>query len=648
MAAAERRVPIPATRDPFINTPLLRLTDSDAGEPRYWISSWNSVSGATGVLVTESGRERVYRFGPPHGGFYSAMQEDDDTLWLCGDLSRVVRLTLSTGDFSVYETGAPSALMFEGMVIDRAAGKLFGAAYPPPSMVGFSFDYRNRRPIRVYEDFTTDHYSVTNFPNGDGTHSLVVYNPDITLIRWDPATDSITPLPLSSISDNPPALVGDRIGIDRLLSDDNGRWLFPERGWYDPATTSFDPAGQPPDPRLSWFGRIGDIAWGGRNEDGRLAVGRWKVGSDTLTELFTVDDCTTFNAALSPSGAIVTISLYGEFARHNGHSGALELTRRLPTDAVAHIDCIRRIDADRLVGTPFITQRFWELDLTTGAGRDCGRAAGGSGEVLRTWNVGGKIYFASYTEGLLTEYDPHADPRFPENPRLVAAPPGGMRPVGHADDGRRIFYSASHHYGHLGCVLTAYDTETGEAVYADNPLPGLTVRGMAYDHDAGCLIAGSAIEADCESAPPSAEAAMVARIEPGALAVLETQRVPGVATVEIAGPLGDGRYLAIASGLSSQPGRRRSFAVSAAALAPIGPADLRPLPDGVTAVVGAGEPGFFVLQAGDRFELWDMRAHQPIRVLCEDQGAYRCFAEGGSAYFVTASELIVVDQILPD
>lgn len=59
MAAAERRVPIPATRDPFINTPLLRLTDGDTGEPRYWISSWNSVSGTTGALVTESGVERI-------------------------------------------------------------------------------------------------------------------------------------------------------------------------------------------------------------------------------------------------------------------------------------------------------------------------------------------------------------------------------------------------------------------------------------------------------------------------------------------------------------------------------------------------------------------------------------------------------------
>jgi hypothetical protein len=110
----------------------------------------DSVSGTMGIVVTESGKERIYRFPSIHSGFYSAAQEDGDTLWLCGDLSRVVRLTLSTGEIECCETGAPSALVFQGMALDQATGKLFAAAFPPPSTVAFSFDYRNRRPVKQY------------------------------------------------------------------------------------------------------------------------------------------------------------------------------------------------------------------------------------------------------------------------------------------------------------------------------------------------------------------------------------------------------------------------------------------------------------------------------------------------------------------
>ncbi|MBI2441676.1 MAG: hypothetical protein HYV35_09930, partial [Lentisphaerae bacterium] len=52
------RVPLPKTRGPFINAPLISLGADAAGEERFWISTWNAYSGCLAVLVTESGKHR--------------------------------------------------------------------------------------------------------------------------------------------------------------------------------------------------------------------------------------------------------------------------------------------------------------------------------------------------------------------------------------------------------------------------------------------------------------------------------------------------------------------------------------------------------------------------------------------------------------
>ena len=47
-----QRLPLPKTRDPFINVSLKPLGQGEDGEERFWISSWNRNSGSTGVVVT--------------------------------------------------------------------------------------------------------------------------------------------------------------------------------------------------------------------------------------------------------------------------------------------------------------------------------------------------------------------------------------------------------------------------------------------------------------------------------------------------------------------------------------------------------------------------------------------------------------------
>ena len=64
------RIPVPRTRDPFVNTPLRSVGPGADGVERFWISTWNSTSGCLAALVTEDGRHRIYRF-PEFGGFGS-------------------------------------------------------------------------------------------------------------------------------------------------------------------------------------------------------------------------------------------------------------------------------------------------------------------------------------------------------------------------------------------------------------------------------------------------------------------------------------------------------------------------------------------------------------------------------------------------
>lgn len=639
--ATLRRIPIPPAQDPFVNTPLLSLGPGDDGQERFWISSWNSVSGTLGVLVTESGQERIYRFEPPHFGFYSAVQEDSDTLWLCGDLSRVVRLSLGSGKVEVFDTGAPAALMFQGMILDPIEGKLFAVAFPPPTPTGFVFDYRNRVPLQVYPGLCDEHYQCNGFTNGDGTYTAVVYNPDVAFLRWDPRDDSVTKTLLSSLVEDLPRPFPKKAGIARMITDDEGAVYLPYFGWYQPATQTMAPGGPRPEREMTWFARRDGRAWGVSAENGGATVAVWNLDTGEVTDLCSVPDGLPDSVVLTESGALVAVSMFGEFRRFDGDTGALQMARKLPTNSVGHIDCLCRIDDTRLLGTTFITQRFWEVDLNTGEGYDCGRAAPGGGEVLLTWNLNGTVYMAAYTGGELTEYRPDIHPHFPENPRVVATPLAGMRPIAGADDGRRIFYSCSHYYGHLGCVLTRYDTVTGEAVYADDPLPLLAIRSMSSVDNV--LLVGTMVDADCQSTPALADRASLALIDPDTMEVVQRCDGPvGTTAIHVVGSLSPGTHLCVAE----KSGLQRWFSTPIYHLSIPEFDDMSPLPADAPALIPTGKPGLVILATDGRTELWDMRTVTRIKVVSTDASVYKVHVQDDTVYLTTPREILVLDACL--
>jgi hypothetical protein len=635
------RVPIPPSRDPFVNTPLLSLGTDARGVERFWISTWNTIVGCQGLLIDELGAQRVYRFGKEHPGFYSACREDPDTLWLCGWLDQVVRLKLSSGKFDVFPTGAPRALVFQGMRLDATSGKLFAAAFPSPQIAAFSFDIRARKTAKLFADFSSDHYMRHSFPNGDGTYSFVLHIPGESLLRWDPCAETLSSFRVNDALD----VYAPGGSTYFMIADERGRRYFPKLGWFDPATRRFEPAAPPPKKEQTWFARCDNLAYGVETAGTNVAVSTWDLATGEVASCVTIPDSSIFNVNLSASKKIVAVNIYGVFQRYDASSRALECARVMPTAAIGKVDCLVRIDKERLLGTPFITQRFWELNLRTRKGLDCGRAAPGSGEIMKTWFVRGKVYMAAYTGGELMEYDPRAPICFPENPRVVADPPGGMRPVGAAEDGRNIFYACSAPYGKLGSVLTRYDTQTGRAAYVRDPLPDLQLRQLGYERATRKLLAAASLHADCESRPPKATRSQLARFDADTLAVEATLEAPeGAEWACVDGPLARGRWLVHFDG-GAQRGGLKGPRFWSLQLDPLKLLEAWTEPPGLRRIVSAGKSGLFVLQLGTRVELWDVARNRALKVLHKNYYGYHIEVQDRALYLVCDKEIIILEKI---
>ncbi len=462
-------VPIPATRDPFCNNPPVPIGRDAQGNPRYWITTYNANVGCTGVAINENGDYRVYKLKNYAGGYYSATPENENTLWLCGHLSFVLRLDLRTGAQQPYDTGLPKALVNYGMTLDRETGKIFVLSRVKYDSAGLVFDIRKRRTHKVFKDLRGMR-NMCSFEAGDGT--WLILSDQSTVIRWNPKNDTAeeTVLPKQRVSGGsflaPP------------VRDDAGRAYLPGRGWLDPHTLRVRRGGPRPERETTWIGRRGDMVWGTAMHKDDIEVQRWDMRSGKVIDLCTVTDAHYFGLSVTESGKILAVNMFGVFTRHDGQSGMLECSRELPVKAVGRMDCVERIDKYRILGTPYISQRFWEVNLKTGKGEDCGRVAPGVGEILQTCRIRGKIYMAAYTGGELVEYDPARPARFPENPRVVATPPLSMRPVAMTHGASVIWYACNKHYGSLGSVLTRHDTRARVSGFVDEPLPKLQIRGF--------------------------------------------------------------------------------------------------------------------------------------------------------------------------
>jgi len=635
----EVRVPIPRCREPFVNTPLLSLGVRADGREQFWISTYNNIDGCTGVLLDDRGEHRLYRLRGI-GGAYSAVAVDADTLWLSSDLAKMTRLSLASGEVRHFATGAPSALTFEGMPYDPDTGKVFALAHPGLRTAAVSFDIRRRKPVRVYEAPCEDAYMRSSFANGDGTYTVLVEVPQLTFLRWDPKRETVEVLERAAGS----------IGLfHRLAHGKDGRAYIPRMGWFDPRRGGRTTAGPRPQREMTWFARRDNVIFGARRTDSGSVVESWNLDSGAQQEVANVDNALAFGFCLTRSGKLVGISVYGDFTRHDPTDGRLEISRRLPVTGIQRVDCLVRLDAERMLGTPFITQRFWEVNLRTKRGFDCGRAAPSGGEILKTWRLRRRVYMAEYAGGRLVEFDPARHAHFPENPRVVAAPPRAMRPLGATNDGRHLYYSCSAPYGHLGSTVTRYDTRTGESLAAVSPLPDMKILSLWYQRRTKSLLASASIHADCKSAPPTQERAQLARLSAADLSVLETASAPdGVEECVIYGPLGRGRWLCESRGRHTWggPDARGTFVFNEASFSGAPVTSAEPWPEPCLSMTWAGKVGLFVWNTAGRIELWDMRRRQKLRLIRRARDVYRVLVDGPNLYLIRPREILVLDDAL--
>lgn len=194
-----KKFPVPATRDPFCNTPLIHAGyDPKTGEERYWTSSCNVNVGCLGVLLTPSGKPRIYPIqkngqGPAGCCGYSVVMPDNDTLWFYANLRFPVRLTLSTGEYEYVDMGAEvgQGSVFAGAQYDKATHKILALACVDGILTGVSFDIVNRKVAKIYRNFTKATLANGGFANGDGTYTVRFTTGYSSLYRWDPIRETL-------------------------------------------------------------------------------------------------------------------------------------------------------------------------------------------------------------------------------------------------------------------------------------------------------------------------------------------------------------------------------------------------------------------------------------------------------------------------
>ncbi|NLY97219.1 MAG: hypothetical protein GX082_07305 [Clostridiaceae bacterium] len=628
------RVKVPKSRDPFINTRLIPAgTDPISGRERFWITSYNANAGCTGVLVDEWGNAKIKKFGLPYNGFYSAVYTEDNTLWLCGFMDKVCSYKPDTEEFHCYNTGGARGLVFNGMPYDPKTGRVFVAVSTPPSTQGMVFDTKTKEVVTFYKDRWFHKYLGNSFPNGDGTYTVLINTPGVGFYRWDPVSCEIT------LMQSFPPNHGHNVGDSYLLVDN--RYYVPEKGWYDPLKNEFTD-GIKPDEEAVWhlYDPAEGVIYGAMSQASDSTLVKWDTASGKVTKIYTIKNCYPYGITFTKDFTAVAVNLYGYFYRINLREKCMDVCSRLDTDECGHTDCIMRIDDKTLMGTPFITQRFWKVDLETGEGTDCGRMVSAAGQVNLTWNMDGIVYMASYTSGELAKYDPKLPLFYPENPYVVVHPPKpAMRPVAGATDSESLYYTCDNEYGMPGCMLVKYNTKTNRSEYRKDVLPGQQIRSMFYDPEAKVLVGGSTPEGDCGSYIPEVIESYFSVIDPVTLTVIKkTQAAKDTYHARVLGLLGNGKALV---------SHKDSTNVWDYVNDTFETLNISEFIQGkITATVPVKKPGLYVVVNNDNLELWNLSEKRKITTLAEEVPSCRVIVDREHIFLHARNDIIVLDYAL--
>jgi hypothetical protein len=160
-------------------------------------------------------------------------------------------------------------------------------------------------------------------------------------------------------------------------------------------------------------------------------------------------------------------------------------------------------EINKAFGSTHVLQRFWEIDLETGAGRDLGDSGPGGGQVNdMLWDPKCRLLImVSYGSATVLAYDPAASGQFPENPRVAAhIEHNQMRPIQMLREGRKAWIISGADYACLGGALSCYDLDSEKIEVYFNPAGDLAPTRMLLEPAGGLLYLSTTIHGDCQSA----------------------------------------------------------------------------------------------------------------------------------------------------
>lgn len=628
-----KRIDLPKTRDPFVNAQFVKAgRDPVNNEERFWATTWNSNSGSTGALVNLSGKNKIYRFDyeKKQFGFYGACYGGNDIMWLCGFLDEIVRLDLNSSKTVSFKTGLPHALALSGMVYDPETGKVFSKAYCQDdySHKAFIFDSISKKTVKVFEKLPLNNtqlrYCAGKF---NGKYIFINMIPGVELLSWDPKEDCVEVLMENKETEA-------HSSYFKVISDEKGRIYLPEFGWFDVGEKKFCP-GPSAGSGICWFGRKGRYAYGSlASMLGNCTLYKWDLKEDKLHMILEIPDAMSYGFVLSDDGRIACLNMYGFYYMVDPDINGIGCSVKLDSDSLGAIDCVFRTDAGKLLLTPFISQRFLEIDTDKGTGSDLGRATGGCGEVLEICEMNGKVYMASYTKGQMTEYDPTAQTFFPENPRVVVSPPPiSMRPVAMCRDSKSIYYSCSHEYGFLGSMFVKYTPAEGKSVFIDNIIENHMICAMHFADHENKIVFGTSFQADCRSCLPKDSDCYLGKIDADSLKVTGLVKVKeDYERVKYLGIFNESNYMFCLTGFS---GEKAWIKVDKDSL-------LYDFLDiclitGKEKIIGlnyADKPGMFVIWDDNAIELWNLDKGFMVKRICESKDFYRMHVQNKEMFLL--------------
>ncbi len=541
---------IPETRLPFVNAEIAEI--EVGGQVRLVSSTYGGDDCGRIYIFDPATGENICRHLPDGlGGAYMLRPGPDGLLYLGCSEGALVVYDPEADKFEVLVRGEMDGLTWGGCVTDSL---VVWSANPGEACV---YNWRERKLLKTFKRVDSSDppamyaHSVIECP--DGKILLGLNFPQTRLVLLDPDT-------LEAKSHTPSILQGHTTTHWLAFLDAEHLAVECDNEFFVLQYPSFEVSGRiaPPkeaaasfiQPRraccllggniYSLFGADGDL-W---RIDPAADLPDWQL----VRKCFAGDSPAIMYALSDRYVCALTTS--GRFLRHDTQTNEL-LDFELDSCGLlrTHAFCVVP-GIGRVFGGPYINQRFWDIDLESGNGRDLGKASPGGGQICgMVWDQDTeRLIMASYTTCTVTAFNPAAPACWPENPSILAkVGHEQMRPKAMVHDGRFVWMASGAEYAHLGGALSRLDPQTGDIRVWRNIVPNQTPNSLVSDPAGKRIYFATEVYADGDSTPATERTAQLVAFDTENLTIARQQGVrDGTRAARLLAMLPSGSLLGLA------------------------------------------------------------------------------------------------------